>query len=263
MPLPFLAILSLLFCLVLPPFATAYELAQYGSADFSSGAAPLSVGNGTIGSGSTIYNTYAGDPVNMVTGNVYHTERDLSLKGRGGLPLVFERSYNSRNPQDGPLGFGWTHSFNHYLTFKDDNYNGTTEAADTDNTTSAVSWTDGTGSEKFMQVTGNSGGIPIGSTFTPPKGFFFQMARAANGTYTIREKNGLTYTFENVAGTVNQKARLTSITDRNNNTLTLTYPAGQVVVTDVEIGGHWKSGDIMQLKAAPKMSIMPPEFPEF
>ncbi|WP_159107920.1 DUF6531 domain-containing protein, partial [Sulfuricella sp. T08] len=61
--------------------------------------------------------TAAGDPVNMATGNMYHTERDITIKGRGGLPLVFERSYNSRQPVDGPLGYGWTHSFNHSLKF--------------------------------------------------------------------------------------------------------------------------------------------------
>ncbi|MBI5656779.1 MAG: hypothetical protein HZC44_08160, partial [Geobacter sp.] len=182
-----------------PTLDTGYILPSTGT---TTTTAVVLVNNGVISNGWTDKNTYKDDPINMVTGNMYHTERDLSLKGRGGLPLVFERSYNSRNPQDGPLGFGWTHSFNHYLTFKDDNYNGTTEAADTDNITSAVSWTDGTGSEKFMQVTGNSGGVPIGSTFTPPSAFHFQVARAANGTYTIREKNGLTYTFENVAGTV-------------------------------------------------------------
>ncbi|WP_189799685.1 DUF6531 domain-containing protein, partial [Sulfuricella sp. T08] len=61
--------------------------------------------------------TAAGDPVNMATGNMYHTERDITIKGRGGLPMVFERSYNSRQPVDGPLGYGWTHSFNHSLKF--------------------------------------------------------------------------------------------------------------------------------------------------
>jgi len=35
----------------------------------------------------------AGDPVNMVTGNMYLTERDIAIKGRG-LPIVFERTYN-------------------------------------------------------------------------------------------------------------------------------------------------------------------------
>ncbi len=212
MPLHFLTILSLLICLGLPPLSSAYQLAQYDSADTTT-SAPLSIGNGAISSGVTQYNTTSGDPINMVTGNMYHTERDLSLKGRGGLPIVFERSYNSRSPQDGSLRYGWTHSFNHYLTFRDDNYNGIVDAANSDNITSAVSWTDGTGAVKFIQVAGNSGGIPIGSSFTQPGGFFFQVTRAANGTYTIREKNGLTYTFENVAGTVGQKARLVSISD--------------------------------------------------
>ena len=75
----------------------------------------------------------SGDPVNMLTGNMYHAERDLSIKGRG-LPIVFERYYNSRNPQDGPLGFGWTHSFNHFLTFYG-----------VEGGVAKVSWTDGTG----------------------------------------------------------------------------------------------------------------------
>src|SRR5437899_12354071 len=74
-------------------------------------------------------------------------------------------------------------------------------------------------------MAGTPSGVPRGSAFTPPSGFFFQTARQADGTYTIREKNGLTYTFESVAGTVGQRARLLRITDRNGNTLTLTYGA--------------------------------------
>ncbi|GAB4512556.1 MAG: hypothetical protein Tsb0026_16580 [Sulfuricaulis sp.] len=163
--------------------------------------APPSIINSGVGTGITSYTTTAGDPVNMVTGNMYHTERDISIKGRGGLPIVFERSYNSRDAKDGPLGFGWTHSFNHYLLFKDDNVDGNSDSGDTDNITSSVSWIDGTGSEKFIQVTGSVSGVAIGSSFTPPPGFFFQTTRNTDGTYSIREKNGLTYTFENVAGT--------------------------------------------------------------
>lgn len=67
--------------------------------------------------GLTAGTTYSDDPVNMVTGNLIHSERDISIKGRGGMPIVFERWYNSKNPKDGPLGFGWTHSFNHFIRF--------------------------------------------------------------------------------------------------------------------------------------------------
>lgn len=219
-----------------PPVSYSYnpifDSGYANSWSSSTSTAPSIINNGVIGNGFSSYNTLSGDPVNMVTGNVYHTERDISIKGRGGFPIVFERSYNSRETKDGPLGFGWTHSFNHFLTFKDDNANDSTDNGDTDLITSAVSWTDGTGSEKTIQVSGTATGIAAGSTFTPPKGFFFKMSKNPDNTYSIVEKNGLTYTFESVAGTINQKARLISIRDRNNNTLTLAYPAGKVTVTD-------------------------------
>ncbi|MDP3330577.1 MAG: DUF6531 domain-containing protein [Methylococcaceae bacterium] len=70
----------------------------------------------TMTNGINWLTSVGGDPVNLVTGNLIHTERDISVPGRG-LPLVFERNYNSRGAKDGPLGFGWTHSFNHKLNF--------------------------------------------------------------------------------------------------------------------------------------------------
>ncbi|MBU2569827.1 MAG: hypothetical protein KJ725_07290 [Gammaproteobacteria bacterium] len=60
----------------------------------------------TAATGYNWNQVYIGDPVNLVTGNFYHNERDIHIPGRGGLDLVFERSYNSHNPKDGPLGFG-------------------------------------------------------------------------------------------------------------------------------------------------------------
>jgi RHS repeat-associated protein len=176
--------------------------------------------------------TPAGDPVNMVTGNMYHVERDLAIKGRG-LPLVFERTYNSLGIEGGPLGFGWTHTFNHSLAFGDPRVDGTGGSWNSDGLTSSVTWRDGSGALRFIGVNGDSSGVAIGATFVPPQGFYFQMARQADGTYTIREKNGLTYTFESVAGTVDQTAKLTRITDRNGNALRLAYNGSNLAtVTD-------------------------------
>lgn len=184
------------------------------------------VGGGAISNGVTQYITLGGDPVNMVTGNMYHTERDISIKGRGGLPIVFERSYNSRNTQDGPLGFGWTHSFNHFLKFYG-----------VEGGVAKVSWTDGTGSEKFFTATPDgSSGVPVNTTFVNPTGIFVIFKREADGTYTIREKNGLSYTFENMAGTVDQKAKLLSIKDRNENLITLSYN-GSKLTSVVDLAG--------------------------
>jgi RHS repeat-associated protein len=166
----------------------------------------------------------AGDPVNMLTGNMYHTERDISIKGRGGLPIVFERSYNSHTPQNGPLGYGWTHSLNHYLKFYGVDADGKVKA----------SWTNGSGAEKFFSATPISGGIATGTVMTNSPGIFVTFQRLANGTYTITEKNGLTYTFASNAGTTNgQTSPLQTIRDRNGNTLTMNYTgANLTTVTD-------------------------------
>ena len=188
-------------------------------------ASPSAVGSAIpvvsslVNFGNSAGNIYGKDPVNMVTGNMYHTERDISIQGRG-LPFVLERSYNSRDKTDGPFGIGWTHSFNHYLTFNDAAPDGSAK----EGVTSSITWVDGTGAQKFIAMAGATGaGLPAGTSFTPPKGYYFTGQRNANGTYSIREKNGLTYTFESVNGAVGDKARLVSVADRNDNTLILGY----------------------------------------
>lgn len=61
------------------------------------------------------------DPVNPVTGN-YFQERELfSFPGRRGLGLSFSVSYNSAvHDQNGVLGYGWTHSYNLSIEEEDD-----------------------------------------------------------------------------------------------------------------------------------------------
>ncbi len=197
--------------------------------------APTLIFGGNIGNGASPHNTMFGRRVNMVTGNLFHSQRDFSIRGRGGLDFVFARSYNSRDPQDGPLGFGWTHTYNQYLAFRDEKLDNVADAADTNNITDSISWFDGTGAEKRVEVSGaTAGGLSAGSTFTIPKGMYFQVTRnAADQVITIREKSGLTYRFQAAAGTVGQKAYLISITDRNNNALTLGYSGNLLAsVTD-------------------------------
>ena len=183
------------------------------------GLPPITLG-GSLGSGFNIFNTMSGDPVNMVTGNMYHTEKDISIASRGGLPIVFERAYNSRaanrDTVGTPIGYGWTHSFNHMLKFYG-----------VEGTAAKVSWVDGTGNEKFFSTTSHTtGNITVNTALTNPAGIFVTFRRETNGQYTIREKNGMTYTFETInAGATNTglKAKLLTIKDRNLNTLTLTY----------------------------------------
>src|SRR5205823_47195 len=56
------------------------------------------------------------DPVNLANGSYFYRHVDVQIAGRGG-PLQFTRAYNSLDPTIGPLGPGWTHSFNVHLIF--------------------------------------------------------------------------------------------------------------------------------------------------
>jgi hypothetical protein len=58
---------------------------------------------------------YNADPVNTATGNYNFESSDLRMAGRG-LGLEFGRAYNSLDATGGPVGRGWSHSFNIYLT---------------------------------------------------------------------------------------------------------------------------------------------------
>lgn len=51
-----------------------------------------------------------GNPVNIATGNKYEEVLDLTLPTPG-IQLEFKRFYNSQLSNDGPLGYGWTHSY--------------------------------------------------------------------------------------------------------------------------------------------------------
>lgn len=206
------------------------------ASDYDSKTTPFLLGSGNVGPGNSPYNTMSGDPVNMVTGNMYHSETDLVIKGRG-LPMVFSRAYNSRGIEDGPLGYGWTHSFNHYLRFNDDNLSGAAGGASTDGKTSSVTWVDGSGAQKGIKVVGKAAGVDIGAVFTPPLGNYFTMTRGADGYYRITEQDGTVYTFENVSGVVGKRAKLLSIVDRNGNTLNLSYTAGGLL-DNVSDGVH-------------------------
>ena len=160
----------------------------------------------------------SGDPVNMVTGNLIHSERDIAIKGRGGLPLVFERWYNSKGAKDGPLGYGWTHSFNHTLRFYG-----------VESGVAKVSWTDGTGGERYFSTANHSSGnVSVGATFSGSAGVYATLERLTGGTYRLTERSGMQYVFESVNATAtdtSQKSRLLSIADKNGNTLTLSYTA--------------------------------------
>lgn len=57
------------------------------------------------------------DPVNTATGSFSHEVTDLTLPGIG-VGFEFSRAYNSIDQTSGPLGIGWTYSYNASLTIR-------------------------------------------------------------------------------------------------------------------------------------------------
>lgn len=134
-----------------------------------------------------------GDPVNVTTGNMYVYTSDFALPGKA-LPFDFTRTYNSRDDYAGPLGYGWTHSYNLFLTF--------------DSVNKQVKLRDGQGKEYLFNDDENGG-------YVSQRGDYSKLTKDKT-SYIWTLKNGIKYIFD-IAG------KLIKITDPNANTITLTY----------------------------------------
>ena len=135
-----------------------------------------------------------GDPINVVTGNVYEYKEDLNISGGGGLPVQFARFYNSKDNVNGPLGYGWTHSYNVYLE----------------------EGQDGHITEFGPQGVRSRFELEYDGSYDSPTGNYDTLTKASDGTYTLRKKNGIEWHFY-------QNGRLSTISDPNGNDLHFFY----------------------------------------
>ena len=143
--------------------------------------------------GLQTYSGYGKDPVNTATGNYVYSKKDIEIPGIG-LSFAFERSYNSQDAVDGPLGFGWDHAYNSTVTINGDS-------------TVTIRWGDGK-TETWM---------PDGlGGYTPQYGVFDTLVNNGDGTYTLNKKDLTKYNF-------NTSGKLSSIVDKNSNAISLTY----------------------------------------
>ena len=76
----------------------------------SAGTDPSSRSNATTNDQPRVEKKTCGDPVGVFTGNAYETAEDLRVACPD-LDLVMFRFYSSGSMREGPLGFGWTHSY--------------------------------------------------------------------------------------------------------------------------------------------------------
>ena len=149
----------------------------------------------TVVYGSDNYSPTSADPVNTATGNFTYEADDLFIEGIG-LNFVFSRSYNSQSGEDGPIGYGWSHSYNYNFSI------------DAGTGTATVSY--GDGHKQDFQPDGSE-------TYISPPDAFDTLTDNGDGTHNLTTRHKITYLLNDATG------KLTSISDLNGNTITLSY----------------------------------------
>lgn len=192
------------------------------------------------------------DPVSTVTGNMYHDETDLAIKGRE-LDYVFTRTYNSgkanSSSTDQPLSQGWTHSYNMSLVANDEgqfpNYDATAAPENDDNLTSSITYVDERGGELNHLVDSYGGSFAI----TPPHGNFDSLAldTPVAGQYTLTFRSGVEYIFEDAVPGAGldqpgNAAHLLRIEDPWGNQLQFGYTANQLTSITDNLGVAGRTG---------------------
>ena len=154
---------------------------------------------------SSPWTAFAGQSVNVVFGNYVQQSVDLFVSGRG-LDVRFVRTHNSASLTDGPLGYGWTHSFNMALTQES-------------STTVLVRNADG----RLDRFTLD------GSSYQPPPGVFNVLTDNGDDTFSLKHKDQTVYNFDTTG-------RLASIVDKNDNTITLGYSGDNLTTITDTVG---------------------------
>jgi len=145
------------------------------------------------------------DPVNPATGNFFFSRTLFSLPAKAGLGVAFDLSYNSLDHgTDGPLGFGWTHSYDISLAHSGTDYTLTLPDA----------------SRRFFHYDAGT------ETYTPYNCQAF-------GTLANRAPDGWTYTITGgIVYELDAQGRLERIVDTHGNAITLTHTTQLDRITD-------------------------------
>jgi RHS repeat-associated protein len=140
-----------------------------------------------------------GSKTNVDSGNLFHNQELFTAAGGLSLSLY----YSSLNIFDGPLGRGWSHSYDARIVNLADG---------------SKILREGDGNERVFTLTG--------TTYTSEPGDYATLVKNADGTYAVTEKTGIKKNFD-------ATGRLVSIVDRNGNTVTLSYNGANLgAVTD-------------------------------
>jgi len=165
--------------------------------------------NPTANTGFENWYPYVGGLANAVNGNLWYSKRDLSIQARA-FSLAIVRSYNSlRGSELGPFGNGWTHNYNEKLVVNPD---------------LNVTWNDGDGSQHIFTPKTGSGG------YGSPRGITSRLVKNADASFTLWRTDGSKEDFTSAG-------RLSKITDKNANKVTLAYDGSNRLTTIADDSG--------------------------
>jgi len=186
---------------------------------------------------------HTGHPVEVVTGRMFTSQVDFEIEGR--IPIVFERRYDtSAIDHESTLGRGWTHPYNQHI-WESKRYN-------------CLVWRE----RENRQVRFDK--LAVGEKYFQPLERVW-LERTAKFEYVLTDrKDGLKYHFGRLRETdedfTSEKHpfRLLRITDRNGNSVELSYNADLLsgVANDSgmsvsfhyhEYAGHTRIAEIRQL----------------
>ncbi len=142
--------------------------------------------------------------VNLGTNNNVVQYTDFSLFNYAGFGLDFTRTYNSKDFEKSPFGYGWSFTGSEKLFYNDKYFN--VEYKDADGTVHVYSWD--------------------GDKYIAPVGNYDSLVMVDKYTFKLTSKTGITTTFkvrESTSDTDIEVAYITEQKDLNNNTITYTY----------------------------------------
>lgn len=161
----------------------------------------------------------AGDPVSVVSGDLYHLEVDIDIPGPGGHGLRMVRSYNSQLAYAGPFGYGWTHTYDQHLRIE----NATGNPPD----------------RRVVRVREDGGEIvfrPDGAGGLAPNPWVRDdLTEHPDGSFTLTTKQGMIYRY--AAPDSADLARILEIEDRNGNRIQVNRPVDGPLQSVCETAG--------------------------